>query len=230
MYQKKLGGDRKRKPLGKLNRVRIHTCSCLFQGRLLESGSIHRNWRTVCSVLAHSWISQNIVVLLRPRIGEVEMKPEACEESLVLYAAGNGIPAPSALRVTVSFYWRYWFCSTEKKRGVLDRIVPAVLWASMWLIYSRREMRFLCYFGYETHNPCGLSSSFISVSNLCSSASCLGFAWLLGKCVKISRSFLDFFFRVNNGTPVPVHLALYVMEYTELAEILMPRGIVQPLR
>jgi len=55
------------------------------------------------------------------------MKPEACEESPVLHAAGNGIPAPSALRVTVSFYWRYWFCSTEQKWGVLGRIVPAVL-------------------------------------------------------------------------------------------------------
>lgn len=47
-------------------------------------------------MLACAQLTQNIVVLLRPRIGEVVMKPEACEESLVLCAAGNGIPAPSA--------------------------------------------------------------------------------------------------------------------------------------
>lgn len=80
-----------------------------------------------CSVLACAQLTQNIVVLLRPRTGEVEMKPEACEESLVLCAAGNGIPAPSALGVAISFAWRCWFCSTAKKRADLDGVVPAVL-------------------------------------------------------------------------------------------------------
>lgn len=77
-------------------------------------------------MLAHTQILPNIVVLLRPGIGEVKMKPEAYKESLVLCAAGNGIPAPSALRAAVSFYWRDWLHSTEKKWEILDRIVPAV--------------------------------------------------------------------------------------------------------
>lgn len=60
---------------------------------------------------------------LKPRIGKVAMKPEACEESLVLHAAGNGIPALSAFPGGIG--------SVALKSGVLDGIVPAVLLAPM---------------------------------------------------------------------------------------------------
>lgn len=61
------------------------------------------------------------------------------------------------------------------------------------LFTAVQRLIFSAIFRYKTHNPFGLPSSFISVSNLCSLASCLVFAWLFGKSVKISRSFLDFF-------------------------------------
>lgn len=89
--------------------------------------------------------------------------------------------------------------------GVLDRIVPVVLWAPMWLLTVQRWS-----FSAVLDMKLTVSMGFHPVLSL--SIACVVWlhVWLLlGKSVKISRTFVAFFLGLNNGRPVPVHSVLY---------------------
>lgn len=142
------------------------------------------------------------MVLLGPRIGEMEVKHKACEGSL-LQGMGSlhrhHLESPSAFTGGI--------CSVVLKRS-------GESWTELFLRCYKLQcdcftaaQRFI--FSASSDRKLAFTVDFRPVLSLYLTWIFWLPVWfLLRKSVKISRSFRDIFFRVKSWAPVPMHLIL----------------------